>query len=124
MNFLLNGKRVLITGASKGIGYATALSFAREGAKPIMVARNLEMLEKAASIIFDDTGVKAELICLDLTSSGSAVNLFESVGPVDILVNNAGSIPGGPSAWQGWRTGCVPDGAAGDIGSGRTAQER
>ena len=95
MNLLLNEKRVLITGASKGIGYATALSFAREGALPVMVARNLEMLEKAASNIMDETGVNPELICLDLTSSGSAVTLFEAVGPVDILVNNAGSIPGG-----------------------------
>ena len=95
MNLLLNEKRVLITGASKGIGYATALSFAREGAIPVMVARNLEMLEKAASNILTETGVNPELICLDLTSPESAVTLFEAVGPVDILVNNAGSIPGG-----------------------------
>jgi len=85
----------LITGASKGIGYACALSFAREGAKPIMVSRNSETLTKAAKNILDETGVFAEAICLDLSIAGSAATLFEGVGPIDILVNNAGAIPGG-----------------------------
>lgn len=95
MNLSLKDKKVLITGASKGIGYATALSFAREGAKPIIVGRNIETLKKAAKEILDETGVVVEVISLDLSSPGSAVALYGSVGNIDILVNNAGAIPGG-----------------------------
>lgn len=51
MDLRLSGKRVLITGASKGIGYACALAFAREGAQPILVARNPEGLRKAADAV-------------------------------------------------------------------------
>ena len=95
MDLQLNGQRVLVTGASKGIGYACALSFAREGAQPIMVARSSETLERAARTIFDETGVSSKTVALDLTSEGAAASLFQQAGTVDILVNNAGAIPGG-----------------------------
>ena len=95
MDLQLNGQRVLVTGASKGIGYACALSFAREGAQPIMVARSSETLERAARTIFDETGVSSKTVALDLTSEGATASLFQQAGTVDILVNNAGAIPGG-----------------------------
>ncbi len=95
MGLQLNGQRVLVTGASKGIGYACALSFAREGAQPIMVARSSETLERAARTIFDETGVSFKTVALDLTSEGATASLFQQAGTLDILVNNAGAIPGG-----------------------------
>ena len=95
MDLQLNGQRALVTGASKGIGYACALSFAREGAQPIMVARSSETLEQAARKIFEETGVTAQTVALDLTAEGAAASLFHQAGTVDILVNNAGAIPGG-----------------------------
>ena len=95
MDLQLNGQRVLVTGASKGIGYACALSFAREGAQPIMVARSSETLERAARTIFEETGVSSKTVALDLTSEGASASLFQQAGTVDILINNAGAIPGG-----------------------------
>ncbi len=55
MDLQLDGKRVLITGASKGIGLACALAFAREGAEPILVARDDAALRAAAETIRDAT---------------------------------------------------------------------
>jgi len=46
----LKDKKVLVTGASKGIGYATALAFTREGAEPVLVSRSEEALEAAERI--------------------------------------------------------------------------
>ncbi|MES2534641.1 MAG: short-chain dehydrogenase/reductase [Pseudomonadota bacterium] len=95
MDLQLTGKRVLITGASKGIGYACALSFVREGASPILVARSAEGLEQAAASIKSETGVTVETVAMDLGAAEGAQSLAQRVGDVDILINNAGSIPGG-----------------------------
>ncbi|WP_376843100.1 SDR family NAD(P)-dependent oxidoreductase, partial [Bordetella pertussis] len=51
MDLQLAGKRVLITGASKGIGLACALSFARGGATPVLVARDAQALARAADAV-------------------------------------------------------------------------
>lgn len=95
MDLQLKGKRVLVTGASRGIGLTTALTFAREGARPILVARDQANLDKALAT-FAKTGHSApETVLLDLSVSGSSEALAQRVGEVDILVNNAGAIPGG-----------------------------
>ncbi|WP_154584752.1 SDR family NAD(P)-dependent oxidoreductase, partial [Bordetella pertussis] len=60
MDLQLAGKRVLITGASKGIGLACALSFAREGATPVLVARDAQALARAADAVREQTGQAAE----------------------------------------------------------------
>lgn len=54
----LQGKTVIITGGSKGIGLASALSLAAEGAKVSIVARGLDSLKKAANLIFEKTGME------------------------------------------------------------------
>jgi len=95
MNLQLTGKRVLVTGASKGIGLACAMSFASEGAQPVLVARDADALEKAALQIAQQTGVQAETLACDLAESGAAAWLSDKAGAVDILVNNAGAVPGG-----------------------------
>jgi NAD(P)-dependent dehydrogenase (short-subunit alcohol dehydrogenase family) len=95
MDLKLKGQRVIITGGSKGIGLAIAHSFAKEGAKPILVSRTRSVLEGAAAEIKNATSVDCEIIAIDLAAKGSAKELMSQCGDIDILVNNAGAIPGG-----------------------------
>lgn len=87
MDLSLQGKDVVITGASKGIGLATARSFAAEGATVHAISR---------SVITED-GVNS--IALDLTDHDAAAELATRVGEVDILINNLGGVvPGSLTA--------------------------
>lgn len=95
MNLHLSGKRALVTGGSRGIGLAVALSFAREGAIPLIVSRSAESLEHAAGLIMDQTGVQAATLAADLSNAGGLAAVVAASADVDILVNNAGAIPGG-----------------------------
>ena len=95
MDLQLGGKRVLITGASKGIGLACAIAFAREGAEPILVARDDAALSAAAQAIGAQTGRQARAHTLDLAQPGAVERLSQEAGDIDILVNNAGAVPGG-----------------------------
>lgn len=98
MDLKLQGQRVLITGGSKGIGLAIALSFAREGAQPVLVARSATALEAASSAIRQATGVAAQTLALDMSTAAGMESLVAQAGDVDILINNAGAIPGGSLA--------------------------
>jgi 3-oxoacyl-[acyl-carrier protein] reductase len=98
MDLKLKGQRVLVTGGSKGIGLAIALSFAREGAQPILVSRSAETLDKAALLIKAQTGVSAQTLSLDMGLPDAEKSLVAQAGHIDILVNNAGAIPGGSLA--------------------------
>ena len=95
MDLQLEGKRVLITGASKGIGLAAALAFAREGASPTLVGRDPAALRAAADAVSAQTGMPAACVALDLGRADAPQELLRQAGPVDILVNNAGAVPGG-----------------------------
>lgn len=92
MKSLVN-KKVLITGASSGIGAATAIEFAKAGAEVILVARNEKKLEKVAAEIIS-TGGKAIFYSVDVSDFKAVKKLGEDVigttGIPDILVNNAG----------------------------------
>jgi len=90
MDLQLQGKRVLVTGASKGIGLACATAFAREGAEPILVARDAAALQAAAQAIQAQTGKAVRTLALDLAQAGAAARVLDEAGAVDILVNNAG----------------------------------
>jgi len=87
------GKRVMITGASSGIGRAAALKLGAAGAHVILVARNLERLEEVKEQV-EHVGGRASVFPADLSDDASAVKLCEEVtrelGGVDVLVNNAG----------------------------------
>ena len=91
MDLKLGGKRVLVTGGSKGIGRACAAAFVEEGASVMIAARDPNTLATAAEAIGGDTRFRAT----DLSARGEAEKLCEWAGEVDILVNNAGAIPGG-----------------------------
>ena len=95
MDLGLQGKRVLITGASRGIGLATALRFAEEGADLFLVARNATDLNASVSQIRSHHNVAVQSISADLARSEQIDRVVAAAGPIDVLINNAGSIPGG-----------------------------
>jgi NAD(P)-dependent dehydrogenase (short-subunit alcohol dehydrogenase family) len=96
MDLRLNGKTVLITGASQGIGAGLASAFAEEGCAVRLTARNVEKLEAVkAGILETIPDAVVDLFPEDLTAPGAAERLAAAVGDADILVNNAGVIPSG-----------------------------
>lgn len=97
MDMKLTGKRALVLGASRGLGYAIAEGLAAEGAKVALASRTLEAAAKAAAKIGRgalgfacDTGKAAEIDAL-------FADMVKALGGVDILVlNSGGPPPGGP----------------------------
>lgn len=96
MDLRLAGKSVLITGASKGIGLATARAFAAEGCHLHLAARSREALESARRELAGKHGVSVDVHAGDLGEAGNVVALGRRCSGIDILVNNAGEIPSGP----------------------------
>jgi NAD(P)-dependent dehydrogenase (short-subunit alcohol dehydrogenase family) len=104
----LNGKIVLITGGSKGLGRAIAERFASEGCHLHLVARTRETLEETANALRQQFPVKVSTLVIDLARRGAAERVAETCGDVDILVNNAGDVPSGSLETvdeDRWRTG-------------------
>jgi hypothetical protein len=95
MDLKLAGSKVLVTGASKGIGLAVASAFAAEGCNVALVARTEAALQAAQEQIRQRHNVGVDIMALDIATSGSAEKLVDAFPDVDILVNNAGAIPGG-----------------------------
>jgi 3-oxoacyl-[acyl-carrier protein] reductase len=94
MDLQLQGKNVLITGGSKGIGKAIAAAFLSEGAHVTIIARDIEFLEKAQT----EMNGKVDIMKGDLTISQEREKMMTSYieknGAIDILVNNAGGSNG------------------------------
>ena len=95
MNLELSGLTALVTGASRGIGFAIAQGFAREGCHVHMAARTAADLESARTKILAESSVNITTHALDLGISANINALAERCGDVDILINNAGGIPSG-----------------------------
>jgi 3-oxoacyl-[acyl-carrier protein] reductase len=91
MNLELQGKSVLVTGGSKGIGLACAKAFAAEGCQVHIASRNRDRLEEARKLL----GEKTKIHVADLRDGNALRALAAACADVDILVNNAGDIPGG-----------------------------
>ncbi|WP_150614631.1 SDR family oxidoreductase [Pandoraea terrigena] len=108
MDMQLKDRRVLITGASQGIGDGLARAFAEEGCSVSLVARSAEKLNALANELRAEFGVTIDVLPIDLTQSGALAEVVDFAGSIDILVNNAGAIPGG-TLWEvdeeAWRSG-------------------
>lgn len=85
----LVGRTVLVTGASSGIGEATAVLAAQRGARVLLVARRAGELERVRAAIVGGGGRASSYVC-DLTDGAGVDELVAQVGTVDYLVNNAG----------------------------------
>jgi len=90
----LKGRVAVITGATEGIGKATALKLAQEGAKVAICARRTELLNKAVEEI-KKTGAEVLATAADIGKAADVERMINAVierfGRIDILVNNAGS---------------------------------
>jgi NAD(P)-dependent dehydrogenase (short-subunit alcohol dehydrogenase family) len=99
----MTGKKVLITGGSRGLGRAMALGFAGQGADIAVVSRKIESCEKTAAEI-EALGVKAFAYSCHVGEWESLSKMtdavYERFGKVDILINNAGMSPLAPSSLE------------------------
>jgi NAD(P)-dependent dehydrogenase (short-subunit alcohol dehydrogenase family) len=98
MDLALTGKRVLITGGSKGIGLACAEAFAEAGCDLVLVGRDAATLAAAADTVRAKAQVAVATLAADLSRDEERERLHAAHPAVDILVNNAGAIPGGKLA--------------------------
>jgi 3-oxoacyl-[acyl-carrier protein] reductase len=101
MDLQVEGKTALVTGASKGIGFATATALAAEGARLVVNARDAAGLEAAAERL-RATGADVVAIAGDVSNARQVKALLaatkERAGAPDILVSNAGGPPAGAAA--------------------------
>ncbi len=88
---VLRGKRVLVTGASSGLGEHFALVLATRGADVVLAARRRDALEAVADRARSHGG-RVVTVALDVTDCASVAALSEAAGPIDILINNAGVV--------------------------------
>lgn len=99
----LKDKVAIITGGGRGIGEATALAFAREGARVVLVARTVPELEQVAAKV-KDLGGSAQIVPADVSSRQAVASMVRtavnSFGQVDILVNAAGVYGPIGQAWE------------------------
>lgn len=110
MDLEISGKVALVTGASAGLGYASAHTLSSEGAGVAICSRDSERIETAAERIAADTGGFVTPIVCDLTETEAVKAMVNDVrdrfGRLDILVSNAGGPPAGqfsdltPEQWE------------------------
>jgi len=95
MDLGIRGKSAVVTGGSKGIGYASAKRLLEEGAKVTICARNADVLNKARDTLAK-ISPDVQAVVADMTKKPDIENLFkkaaEKFGPVQILLNNAGEM--------------------------------
>lgn len=93
--FVLTGKVALVTGASSGMGRATAIALASQGANVIAAARRLDRLEELARATKNITPVKMDVTKRNEVDAAVALAV-KTYGKLDILVNNAGTLDYSP----------------------------
>jgi 3-oxoacyl-[acyl-carrier protein] reductase len=98
MNLGLRGRVALVAAASSGLGYASALELAREGARVFICSRDEGRIREAAERIASETGADVSGVAADVTSDADAEAFVQAAraaaGRVDVLVTNAGGSPG------------------------------
>jgi 3-oxoacyl-[acyl-carrier protein] reductase len=99
MDLHLKDKRALVSGASRGLGYALALGLAREGCRLAILSRDKAKIEAAAEKVIKETGTQVIGLSGDVTRPEAAEKLIreavQALGGLDILVTNAGGPPSG-----------------------------
>jgi 2-deoxy-D-gluconate 3-dehydrogenase len=98
--FGLTGKKVLITGSSKGIGAAIAIAMAEAGAEIVLQGRSSESLASTRAAIEKISQLPVREVLCDVSSNSEITAAFSDIASlkVDVLVNNAGSISRAPAA--------------------------
>ncbi|MGJ8528651.1 SDR family NAD(P)-dependent oxidoreductase [Maritalea sp.] len=96
--FKLTGKRALVTGASRGLGFQMAMALAQAGADVIITGRNAETLEKSRKELAQ-FGTKIDVVAVDMADPKTCEEAFEQLaagqfGPIHILINNIGGRTG------------------------------
>jgi 3-oxoacyl-[acyl-carrier protein] reductase len=101
MDLGIKGKHALVCASSKGLGYACALSLAREGVNLVMAARTATTLDAAADAIRRETGASVVTVAADVTTEAGRQALLAACPEPDILVTNAGGPkPGDFREWS------------------------
>jgi 3-oxoacyl-[acyl-carrier protein] reductase len=99
MDLGIKGRRAIVTGGSRGIGYQTAKRFLEEGTRVLICARGAEELDESREKLAEETGGEVTALQADTSQEGSAEKIVDSAleafGGVDILVNNAGEMSSG-----------------------------
>lgn len=99
MDLGLKGLRALVTGASRGLGYATARQLAKEAANLAVNSRTPENIEAAAALLRDETGVQVAAVPGDVSDPAAPARIIqqavEALGGLDILITNHGGPPTG-----------------------------
>jgi 3-oxoacyl-[acyl-carrier protein] reductase len=95
MDLGISGRRALICGASRGLGFACAAALAAEGVHVTLVARNSDSLLHAASRIFETTSCKPMTVLTDITTLAGRELALKTCATPDILVTNASGPPSG-----------------------------
>lgn len=99
MDLGLRGKSVFVAAASKGLGKASAMAFAKEGARVTIASRNLEHLTRAKADIEQETGHSVAMVKMDVMNNADMKQAIQFAasqhGGIDVLVTNAGGPPAG-----------------------------
>ncbi|MFK7860419.1 MAG: SDR family NAD(P)-dependent oxidoreductase [Granulosicoccus sp.] len=91
----LDGKRALVTGASRGIGLGAACALASSGAHVVLAARSGDELNTVCSAMVE-AGYSCEPLILDVTDTAQVRSKLDNLGAFDVLINNAGANRPGP----------------------------
>ncbi len=94
--FRLDGKRAVVVGGSRGIGFGCAVALAEAGAHVIVAARGATEVQAAVNEMAQ-AGFSTEAQLLDVTDLDAVRDAFDVFGPIDILVNSAGSARHSPA---------------------------
>lgn len=100
MDLAIRGRKAIVCGASKGLGFACAKALAREGAQVWLVARHEPALVEAVASIGQLSDVPAQYVVADVATDTGRAAIMSACAAPDILINNAGGPP--PGDFRDW----------------------